>query len=184
MLIEEIVKFKGIIDNPLYVIYILIVFILYFYSKNAKKRWLKILEGSLNYHRYHFNIIRNDSSINGKNKETASALIWAINRQFVEDKKEGLGLKGVWRSFLGHKTSIQITSEVFYRTALQRWDLDIKILKLARTLSSTFYRLFLINSIISLIVVLFMDLMFLISLLFGRKSGPEGLYRSIILDRN
>ncbi len=159
----------------------LVLVVLYF--RNARKRWLFILSAALDYQRYHLNMILVENSIDDKTRDFARAMLWAINKQFVLDRKKGWGLCIIWKSIMGEKTSIQILGEIVLRIAKNQMGADARIMRLLSTLISTFYRYFLIRSALSLFFLIFMDLSLLLSFLRATDNGTLLMYRDIASSR-
>lgn len=153
------------------------------YLVNARKRWLSILSTALDYQRYHLNMILVENSIDDKTRDFARAMLWAINKQFVLDRKKGWGLCIIWKSIMGEKTSIQILGEIVLRIAKNQMGADARIMRLLSTLISTFYRYFLIRSALSLFFLIFMDLSLLFSFLRTADNGASLMYRDIVSGR-
>ncbi|MCP4135309.1 MAG: hypothetical protein GY754_30350 [bacterium] len=180
----EIFHIKLFINLVHIIVSILGAVFLFLYYKNSKKRWNYILHESLNYHKYHLNNLRNDPLANDKTSEYCKIMLWAIEKQYITDRETGnLGIRGILRTFVGQSSSLQIIGEIYFQIARYRSPVDERILKLINTLSSTFYRLFFMSSIISLISLVFMDFFLLLSFAKFSKKGIAGLYRDIIRNK-
>ena len=160
---------------------VLVLIALYF--RNARKRWLFILSAALDYQRYHLNMIVAENSVDDKTRDFARAMLWAINKQFVADRKKGWGLCIIWKSIKGETTSIQILGEIVLRIAKNRMGADARIMNLLSTLISTFYRYFLIRSSLSIFFLIFMDLSLLFSFFRRADNGALLMYRDIASGR-
>jgi hypothetical protein len=153
------------------------------YHRNAQRRWLSILSTALDYQRYHLNNIMGEKSIDEKTGEFARAMLWAINKQFVIDRKRGWGLYIIWKSIRGETTSIQILGEIVLRIAKNRMGADLRIMWILGTLISTFYRYFLIRSSLSLFFLILMDLSLLLSFFRTADNSASQMYRYIASGR-
>ncbi len=154
-----------------------------FYYRNARRRWLSILTTALDYQRYQLNSIMGEKSTNEKTEGFARAMLWAINKQFVIDRKSGWGLYIILKSIRGETTSIQILGEVVLRIAKNRMIADMRIMWLLGTLISTFYRYFLIRSSLSIFFLILMDLSLLLSFLRRADNSASQMYRYIASGR-
>ena len=119
------------------------------YSIIRAGRWRKILSSSLDYHRFHLEMILNDPSVDVKNKELAQAMVWAITRQMPEDLKNRGGGAALFRSLSGEKTALNTCGTVFYDIAGNFKFIDKRIVKLNSALTATFYRIFFVESFCS-----------------------------------
>jgi len=157
----------------------------FFYHKKASGRWDFILRSSLDYHRFHLSMIQKDHEVSEKSRELARAMLWTIDKNLVNDESMGVvNLRGILRSMVGLGTSLQILGEIYYQVVRYQFDLDERIIKLLNTLSSTIYRIFFLGSILSLLSLLFMDILFILSFTGLIKSGQSRLYKSLSADRN
>ncbi len=114
--------------------------------------------------------------MNEKNRELSQALLWAATKQLQLDIKSGKGGRALWRSFLGDKTALNTCGTVYYECAKNYRFIDSIVLKLADTLISTFYRIYLLESYLSIIAVIYMDFVLFISMITRPKSGSGRLY--------
>lgn len=151
------------------------ILLLYFYSRLRKGWWRRILGASLDYHKFHLAALQSDKNIDEKTREFSMALLWAINKQLPSDLTNGGG-KALWSSFLGLKTSLNTCGSIFYESSRFIRFIDQRIVKLNDTLLSTFYRIMFLESIISPLAIVFMDIFFLLSLLKKPDRGAARLY--------
>ncbi len=149
--------------------------LLYIYGKIRKGWWRKILGASLDYHKFHLAAMQGDRGIDEKTREFSMALLWAINKQLPSDLSHGGG-RALWSSFLGQKTALNTCGSIFYEASRHARFIDLKIFKLNDTLLSTFYRIFFVESVFSPFAILFMDLLFILSLIKKPDSGAARLY--------
>jgi len=163
-------------------LWLLIFVLLYLYGRLRKRWWRRILASAIDYHRFHLSAIQSDRSIDEKTREYATALQWAINKQLPDDLKKGGGVT-LWLSFVGSKTSLNTCGTVFYDAARYARFIDLKIIKLNDTLLSTFYRIFLIESIFFPFAIPVLDLLFIISFIKKPQSGPARLYLEMSKNR-
>jgi len=151
-------------------------FFMFIYSLLRGGTWRRILSGSLDYHKFHLNMIMNDSTVDTKNRELAQAMIWAITRQLPEDIKNKKGGLALLRSFMGDKTALNTCGSIFYDIARNYRYIDQRIVKLNNTLLGTFYRIFFLESLLSGVSALYMDIFLLKSLIFKPGEGSPRLY--------
>ena len=170
--------FSFVSDHvPLEIIVIILIFVFSkIYSISRVGRWRKILSSSLEYHRFHLEMIMSDPSVDVKNKELAQAMVWAITRQVPEDLKNKGGGAALFKSFLGHKTALNTCGAIFYDIARNFRFIDKRIVKLNSTLTSTFYRVFFAESFVPGIALLFMDIFMLKSIILKPADGSARLY--------
>ena len=153
--------------------WVIFIILLLFYSRIRGARWRKILGASLDYHKFHLSALQADKSVDEKTREFSQALLWAINKQLPSD----LSRKGaLWRSFMGEKTSLNTCGTIFYESSRYAKFIDRRIIRLNDTLLSTFYRILFLESIFSTVAVVFMDILFFISIFTRPESGSARLY--------
>lgn len=157
-------------------IYAAIVILLLLYRKVRLGRWRTILKNSVEYHKFHLSNIAKDPSMNEKNRELAQALHWGAAKQLAIDLNGGRGGAALWRSFLGDKTALNTCGTVYYQCARNYRYVDQIIVKLNDTLISTFYRIYFLESHLSLAAVLYMDITLLIYKVTRPESGTGRLY--------
>jgi len=171
--------FYYMADNPdlkKYLIYTSFLLLLIIYRKLRLGRWRKILKNSLEYHKFHLGSLGKDPALDEKSRELAQALLWGITRQLPLDIDGGKGGKALWRSFLGDKTSLNTCGTVYYQCARNFRYIDKIIIKLNDTLISTFYRIYLLESYLSIAAILYMDLTLLIYMATKPEGGTGRLY--------
>jgi len=151
-------------------------FLMFIYSLIRGGVWRRILASSLDYHKFHLNMIMNDSAVDTKNRELAQAMIWAITRQLPDDIKKMGGGKALLRSFMGEKTALNTCGSIFYDIARNYRYIDQRIVKLNNTLLGTFYRIFFLESFLSGVSALYMDIFLLKSFIFKPLEGSPKLY--------
>jgi len=156
--------------------------LVYIYSLIRGGAWRRILASSLDYHKFHLNMILNDSSAEAKNRELAQAMIWAITRQLPDDIKKRGGGKALLRSFMGDKTALNTCGSIFYDIARNYRYIDKRIIKLNNTLLGTVYRIFFLESFLSGAAALYMDLFLLKSFILKPVEGAPKLYLELFKD--
>lgn len=161
---------------PEIIVVICAFFISAVYSFFRGGRWRKILSASLDYHRFHLDMILNDPAVDIKNKELAQAMIWAITRQMPDDLKSSGGGALLFRSLSGEKTALNTCGVVFYDIARNFRYIDRRIVKLNSTLTATFYRILSLESFFSGFALMYMDLFMIKSLIFNPAEGAGRLY--------
>ncbi|MFA5517910.1 MAG: hypothetical protein WDA74_01510 [Spirochaetota bacterium] len=179
MIIEYLHLFFAFVSDYVAMEIIVIIFIFVFsriYGIIRAGRWRKILSSALDYHRFHLEMIMNDPSADIKNKELAQAMVWAITRQMPDDLKDKGGGAALFRSLLGQKTALNTCGTIFYDIAKNFKFIDKRILKLNTTLTSTFYRVYFIESFASGVALLFMDIFMLKSIVLKPSDGSARLY--------
>ena len=152
------------------------VFFMLLYSILRGDTRRRVLSGSLDYHKFHLNMIMNDSTVDTKNRELAQAMIWAITRQLPDDIKNRGGGKALLRSFMGDKTALNTCGSIFYDIARNYRYIDQRIVKLNNTLLGTFYRIFFLESLFSGVSALYMDIFLLKSFILKPGEGSSKLY--------
>lgn len=157
-------------------------FFMLIYSLIRGGTWRRILASSLDYHKFHLNMILNDSSADAKNRELAQAMIWAITRQLPDDIKNRGGGKALLRSFMGDKTALNTCGSIFYDIARNYRYIDQRIVKLNNTLLGSFYRIFFLESFLSGAAALYMDLFLVKSFIFKPEEGAPKLYLEMFKD--
>jgi len=160
-------------------VYVILIIPVFFYWKQGKSRWRKILKKSVDYHIYHLASINKDSSVNETSRKLAQALLWGATKQLPLDLAEGKGGRALRRSFFGDKTSLNICGTVYYQCAMNIRSIDKVIIKLNDTLLSTLYRIYILESFFSPAAVLYMDLTFLYYLLSKPETGAGRLFMEI-----
>ncbi len=168
------------------IFYGLVIVLLLLYRRLRRSRWRKILGSSLDYHRFHLGMISGDKDKNGKFRELAQALLWAVNKQLADDltRSKGRGGPVLLRSFLGDKTCVNTCGTVFYESARNYRSIDEMIVKLNDTLISTFYRILLLESMLAPVALIYMDLRLLISFITRPETGTGRLYREMLKESN
>jgi len=121
-------------------------------------------------------MIINESAVDVKNKELIQAMIWAVTRQIPEDLKNSRGGAALFRSLSGEKTALNTCGAVFYDIARNFRFIDERIVKLNTTLTSTFYRIYSLESFFSGFALLYMDLLMFKSFIFKPAEGSARLY--------
>lgn len=158
------------------IIYLSVIVSLLIYKKLRIGRWRAILKRSIEYHKFHLASLSKDPSMNEKSRELAQALLWSVTKQLPLDLEGGKGGKALWRSFLGDKTSLNTCGTVYYQCARNYRFIDRIIIKLNDTLISTFYRIYLLESYLSILVIMYMDFTLLIYMITRPESGTGRLY--------
>jgi len=156
---------------------VLISLVIFIYIRFSKKRWISILAESLNYHRFHLNVIVREKTADDKNREVARAMLWAIDKQFPVDCREGLGFKTFLKAYTGQKNSLLIMSEVFYQVARYYYQIDKRVPRLMYTLHSTLSRRTIIESIFAPLALPYMDIFLLLTVAGIARSGKSRMYR-------
>jgi hypothetical protein len=120
-----------------------------------------------------------DSTVSEKSRELSQALFWSITKQLPAELESGKGGKALWGSLIGDKTSLNTCGTVFYQCARNFRNTDDIIIKLNDTLMSTIYRIYLLESYVSIPAILYMDFMLLINQIIKPNGGPGRLYREL-----
>ena len=154
---------------------IVIITALLIYRKLRISKWRKILRNSIEYHKFHLSSLAKDSDVSEKTRELSQALFWSITKQLPVDLEESGG-RALLRSFFGDKTSLNTCGTVFYQCANNFRNTDVIIIKLNDTLMSTIYRIYMLESYISIPAVLYMDFTLIVNQIIKPKSGPGRLY--------
>ncbi|PKL39985.1 MAG: hypothetical protein CVV44_07125 [Spirochaetae bacterium HGW-Spirochaetae-1] len=158
--------------------------VLYVYHRYAKRRWIWILDASLDYHRNHLSVMQKDHSLSDKSRELARGMLWILDKQLMNDLRAGhVNLRGVLRSILGMGTSLHLLGEVYYQIIRYRWHVDDRVPRLLNTLTGTCYRYFLVHSSLSVVALLYMDLECRILMTGVIKKGSRLLYRDLERER-
>jgi hypothetical protein len=156
--------------------YAALILTLAIYRKLRLGRWRKILKRSVDYHKFHLSSISKDPSMDEKTRELAQALFWGVTKQLPLDLEKGKGGKALLRSFMGDKTALNTCGTVYYQCARNIRYIDKIIIKLNDTLLSTFYRIYMLESVLSYVAVIYMDLTLLYYLISRPQSGTGRLY--------
>lgn len=159
-----------------------IIILLLVYRFSRRERWRAILGESLEYHRFHLSQRNSDKNTSEKAREMYQALLWAVNKQLKDDlaRSGGKGGPVLWRSFLGDKTCLNTCGTVFYESAKNYRFVDETLIKLNDTLISTFYRILMLESILSPLALVYMDVMLLWSIIRKPAAGTGRLYREML----
>lgn len=164
-----------------FLIILLLLPLVYVYMRKRKRVWTQVLHESIQYHRYHLIMARENQLLSTKSREISRGMLYVIDRQLKNDfNRKQVNLKGFLKSIIGAGTSLQLSAEIHYQIMRFHYDIDEIIIRLYITFSSTLYRLFFLNSILLPLSILFMDILNLASLISRRKSGPLCLFRDII----
>jgi len=163
-------------------VFLLIFLFLLLYRFLRADRWRSILGRSLDYHRFHLSMLLGDRGNDEKTRELAQALLWAVNKQLKDDlaRSRSRGGSVLWSSFIGEKTCVNTCGTVFYESARNYSSVNRVIVKLNDTLLSTFYRILLVESLLSPFALIFMDMRLIISLIARPSSGTGRLYREML----
>ncbi len=154
--------------------------LLILYTRRAVRRWQRVLERALEYHRYHLRSRTSDHTLGEQSREMVRVMLWVMDRQLWEDIGAGrTGLRGILLSMKGGHTSLQILGEMFYAAARFRRDVDEEIERLGSTLLCTVLRCYLIRSRIKTIFLLTFDLRLLMASVKGTREGPQALFRDL-----
>ena len=161
-------------------IYLVVILFLLVYRKLRLGRWREILKRSVDYHKFHLASISKDPSMDEKTRELAQAMFWGVTKQLQIDLENGRGGKALWRSFLGDKTSLNTCGTVYYQCAMNVRSIDRIIIKLNDTLISTFYRIYLLESYLSFLAILYMDFALFFYMASKPQSGTGRLYLEML----
>ena len=157
--------------------------VVFFYLRWRKKKWLRVLEESIQYHRYHLLMTRDDMTLQHKSREIARAMLHVIDRQLRSDfNRNNVNLRGFFKSIAGMGTSLQLSGEIHYQVMRYHYDVDEIIIRLYNTFSSTLYRLFFLYSIAMPLTIFIMDILYILSLTGIRKNGTLCLFRDLYKD--
>jgi hypothetical protein len=152
------------------------------YLARARRRWSAIIAEALRYHRYHFESLAADKSVDPAIREYARALRRAVDQQLNDDIRRGLpGLKGIALAFTGAPSALAIVAEVYYQIFRTRRR-DEVILRLLETVRSALYRYYLLHSVLIPLALVCMDLSLRRAGLGTAARGPAGLYNAIRAD--
>ncbi len=164
-----------------FIMLIILLPVVFFYMRNRRRVWTQVLHESIQYHRYHLLMARENQLLSSKSREISRGMLYVIDRQLKNDfNRKQVNLKGFLKSIIGAGTSLQLSGEIHYQIMRFHYDIDEVIIRLYITFSSTLYRLFFLNSILSPLIIVFMDILYLASLVNRRKSGPLCLFRDIL----
>ncbi len=156
--------------------------VLLVYRRLRINRWRDILKSSIEYHKYHLYSLSRGSSNDSKSRELAQSLLWCVTKQLPDELKNGRGGAALLNSMAGNKTSINTCGTVFYECAKNYQTIEPVIYKLNITLISTLYRIFIIESPLSVIGILHNDLLLIIHFLKRTNSGSGRLYLDLNSD--
>ncbi len=156
--------------------YTAVIFTLLIYRKLRLGRWRRILKRSVEYHIFHLSSVSKDPAVDEKSRELAQALFWGVTKLLPLDIEGGRGGKALMRSFLGDKTALNTCGTVYYQCARNYRYIDRIIIKLNDTLVSTFYRIYLLESYLSIIAILYMDFTLLVYMITRPESGTGRLF--------
>ena len=181
---ESVIKIFHYTKNSPFIkewgVYIAAFLFLLLYRKLRITRWRNILKKSVEYHKFHLSSISKDQSMNEKSREIAQALFWGVTKQLPLDVEGGKGGRALLRSFLGDKTSLNTCGTVYYECARNFRFIDTVLIKLNDTLISTFYRIYFLESYISIFAVFYMDLTLLFYIITRPGSGTGKLYLEML----
>jgi hypothetical protein len=154
------------------------------YVRTRGRRWRRILDEALSYHRHHFIMLQNEQDVGTESKEMARSFLMVIDRQFREERKRGLGLSGLFFDRFGNKSTLNSMDELFMKLFRDRYFgrssvFDERLERLYFTLSSTIHRLYSLSSIAKLPALLYMDMVLVLARADIARSGSSRLYRDI-----
>jgi len=152
-----------------------ILILLLVYRKFRTNQWRKILKQSIEYHKFHLVSISKDPSVNQNSRDLAQSMLWGVTKQLPIDIKGG-GWRALINSFSGKKTSLNTCGTVFYECARDPVSMDVIIFKLNNTLLSTIYRIFILESGLSILGLLYNDITLLFYLITKSESGTGRFY--------
>ena len=174
--LNSIIYFMSFIHLDKWGVYAGMLIILFVYRKFRTKKWRRILKNSIEYHKFHLASISNDSSADARSRELAHSLLWGIAKQLPADLKEGRGSRALYNSFTSRKTALNTCGTVFYECVNDRNSKNMTIFKLDNTLISTLYRAYLLESVFSILGLLFYDISLLKNKIIKSQSGNGKFY--------
>lgn len=162
--------------------------VVWLYVRLRRRRWNAWLQEAVQYHRFHLTMMLNEKSLNDESRDIARTMMNIIDRQFAFDRKNGLGLRGLWMARSGKKSTLNSLDEMFVTLYRDRFfgvikNFDGRIERLYTTLVSTIYRLYFLNSLIALPAIVYMDSVMLIAMTGIIQRGAPRLYLDIALGR-
>ncbi len=164
------------------------ILVTYLYYRMRRPWWRSVIIRAVEYHRYHLMMIRNERETNAKTADLAYEMLMVIDRQFREDMAGSPGLARVVRSQLGEKSTLMSLYEIFEKLYRDRAftgssEIDGRLERLFHTMSSMIYRYYMMTSVLAVVALLYMDLVFVLSLIRLDNRGSSRLFRDIVLGR-
>jgi len=159
-----------------WLIFIAVIILLFLYRRFRARRWKYILKASIKYHKFYLTDISNDPSIDRNSRDLAHSLLWGITKQLPLDIKEGKGGVALYNSLSGKKTSLNTCGTVFYECAKNHKTMDPTVFSLTNTLISTIYRIFILESHLSVFGLLYYDINLLYNYAINSVRGSGRLY--------
>jgi len=169
---------------PGWSVYPVVIILLLIYRKLRFGRWKAILQESIDYHKFHLLSINKAPSTDDKSRELAQALFWAATKQLAADFTGAKGGRLLLRSFYGEKTALNTCYTVYYECAGNYSYIDKNIIRLNETLISTIYRIYLIESWLSFLNILYSDIVLFFCRILKPEKGAWRLYLEISLNSN
>jgi len=178
-------EFYSLVSDNLFftVLCVCIFLILSVYYSHAKKRWAAVLQRSFSYHRYNLKMIKAEQGLDQRTSEVATAMLWALEKQLEIDTHAKTGLRAFFGAFSGKPSSLGIVADTSWTIMEHHVTMEKDIVRLHRTLTSSLYRYFLLNSILGVVLLFYMDFRLILSLLFKPGHGPSALYRNLFLEK-
>ncbi len=156
----------------------------FLYYRVRNPWWRRVIKRAVEYHRYHFLIIRNDRDANDKTRDLAYEMLMVLDRQFRADMEGSPGMRMIFRSQLGEKSTLLSLYEIFEKLYRDRAftgssELDGRLERLFHTMSSMIYRYYMMTSVFGIVALLYMDLALLLSIIRVDRRGSSRLFRDI-----
>jgi hypothetical protein len=163
---------------------IALLLLAYLYYLKRRPRWREIIVAAVGYHRFHLNNIRRENGVSESSSDLAYSMLMVIDRQFMQDLKGSPGLLGIFRGFIGEKSTLAslngIVEKIYRERAFTGYsDIDVRIERLFSTMVSMIYRYHMLTSVLGLPAVLYMDLMLVLSMAHVDTRGSSLLYRDL-----
>jgi hypothetical protein len=151
------------------------------YYLKRRSRWRQIIVAAVGYHRFHLNDIRRGNGAGDESRELAYSMLMVIDRQFAMDLKGSPGLSGIFRGFIGEKSTLASLNGIVEKIYRERAftgisNLDGRIERLFSTMVSMIYRYHMLTSVLGVPAVLYMDLVLVLAMLHVDTRGSSLLY--------
>lgn len=161
----------------------LFLFSLAYYAVR-RPRWREILRRAADYHRFHLNLIRRANEVSDESRDLAYSMLMVVDRQFVRDLGGSPGLWGIFRAFIGEKSTLASLNEIVGKIYTERAftgisSIDGRLEKLVTTMTSMIFRHHLLTSVLGVPAVLYMDLVLVLAAVRLDRRGSSLLYRDL-----
>lgn len=160
----------------------------YLYYRIRRPWWRIVIIRAVEYHRYHLMMIRNERDVNAKTRDLAYEMLMVLDRQFGADMEGSPGMRMIFRSQLGEKSTLLSLYEIFEKLYRDRAftgssEIDGRLERLFHTMSSMIYRYYMMTSVLAVVALLYMDLILILSLVRLDNRGSSRLFRDIAAGR-